>query len=135
MTSNNTICVDLNGTLDLYQGWRGPSYWYRPRPGAGRFLAALKSRGFSVVIFTTREVPGVWAWLKRYRLARYVDDVTNLKIPAFAYVDDRAIPFRGNYDAVLRELEHFHPYWEELAASSPGEAASSDRAAPSRGTE
>lgn len=120
MTSN-TVCVDLNGTLDLYQGWRGPNYWYRPRPGAGRFLAALKARNYNVVIFTTRDAAGVWAWLKRYRLARYVDDVTNLKIPAIAYVDDRAIPFRGDYDEVLRELENFHPYWGTSGAAADEE--------------
>ncbi len=64
-----------------------------------------------MVIFTTREVDGVWAWLRKNNLDGLVDDVTNVKIPAFAYVDDRAICFRGNYSRALRQIELFHPYW------------------------
>lgn len=127
-----TICVDLNGTLDTYTGWRGPHVWFPPRPGAARFLAALRDRGFRVVILTTRDVTGTWAWLHQHGLAPLVDDVTNQKIPAIAYVDDRAVRFTGDYDAVLRALEHFHPYWEPApaAAADPPTDAPDGAASP-----
>lgn len=33
--------------------------------------------------------------------------VTNRKVPAVAYIDDRAIQFNGNY----KKLKNFKPYW------------------------
>ncbi|MGH2460097.1 MAG: hypothetical protein ACRDIY_14675 [Chloroflexota bacterium] len=69
------------------------------------------------MIFTTREPTGVWAWLEKHGMAQFVDDVSNVKIPAFAYVDDRAIRFRGNYRRVFREIERFHPYWDHYVSS------------------
>lgn len=82
-----------------------------------------------MVIFTTREPSGVWAWLEKHGLAELVDDVSNLKIPAFAYVDDRAIRFRGNYRRTLREIQRFHPYWKRHVSSRDN----SDDARPSLG--
>ena len=49
-----TICVDLNGVLDIYTGWKHEKHWDPPRPGAGEFLRDLNERGFRVVVFTTR---------------------------------------------------------------------------------
>lgn len=109
--AKNTICVDFDGTLNTYDGWRGPDSWCPPRPGAIEFLKSLKNRGYSVVIFTTRPADGVWSWLRQYQAEGYVDDVTSTKIPAFVYVDDRSLTFRGDYADMLREIEDFHPYW------------------------
>ena len=58
------VCVDLNGILDSYAGWKHPEHWDPPRPGARDFLAALASHGFDVVIFTTRHPAGVRSWRK-----------------------------------------------------------------------
>ena|SRR5579871_1432217 len=44
-----TVCVDYNGVLDTYTGWRGPDYFYPPRKGAREFLQALNERGFRLV--------------------------------------------------------------------------------------
>ncbi len=115
--SEKTICVDLNGTLDTYTGWRGADYWYPPRSGADRFLRELRQRGYEVVVFTTRDPAAVWEWLRQYGLAQHVSDVTNVKVRAIAYVDDRAIPFRGDYDETLREIEAFRPYWQKHRAA------------------
>jgi hypothetical protein len=37
---------------------------------------------------------GIWNWLAKYGLRQLVDDVTHLKPPAVAYVDDRAVACR-----------------------------------------
>jgi hypothetical protein len=115
---SKTVCVDLNGTLDTYTGWRGPDYWYPPRPGVDRFLGELHARGYRVVVLTTRETNGVWNWLRQHGLDQHVDEVTNKKVRAVAYVDDRAITFRGDYDATLRILDSFRPYWQDDGGSS-----------------
>ena len=106
-----TVCVDWNGVLDTYGGYRGPEHFDPPRPGADAFLARLKEMGFRVVILSARDPADVWAWLRRHGLDAHVDDVTDRKVPAFAYVDDRAVPFRGDYEEVLDALTRFRPHW------------------------
>jgi phosphoglycolate phosphatase-like HAD superfamily hydrolase len=106
------VCVDLNGVLDAYRGWQGADHWDDPAPGARAFLEALRSRGCRVVVFTTRHHEGVWEWLRRHELAALVADVTDRKPPADVFVDDRAICFRGDFDAALQQIETFKPHWE-----------------------
>ncbi|HUX86127.1 MAG TPA: HAD family hydrolase [Chloroflexota bacterium] len=108
-----TVCVDFDGTLNTYSGWRGPDYLYPPRTGAKEFLVELKARGFRVIIFTTRAHDGVWSWLRQYGMEQNVDEVTDVKPPAFVYVDDRGMTFRGNYQQTLKDIETFEPYWKK----------------------
>ncbi len=118
-----TICVDWNGVLDTYAGWRGPEHRDPPRPGARDFLAALHARGFEVVVLSSREPAVVQAWLAEHGLADLVGRVTNAKVPATAYVDDRAIRFAGDFAATLRELDAFRTFWEQEEAAEREEAA------------
>lgn len=110
-----TICVDLNGVLDTYTGWRGEEHWDPPRSGAAEFLQSLRQRGLEVVILTSRPPEAAWDWLRRHGLDALVDDVTNVKVPAVAYVDDRAITFRGDFAATLSDLDAFRVHWEDEA--------------------
>jgi len=107
-----TICIDLNGVLDMYSGWKGEGHMDPPRPGADRFLAEL-AKDYRVVILTTQQVERVWAWLQDYGLDRWVDEVTDRKPPALVYVDDRAVCFRGDFNETLREIRRFRPHWKE----------------------
>lgn len=121
MDSRPTVCVDLNGVLDTYSGWQGYVSWHPPRPGAADFLRELRGRGFRVVVLTARERAEAEGWLRENRLRELVDEVTNTKPPALAYVDDRAVCFRGEFADTLRELGEFRPHWKEPAAGTPGE--------------
>jgi hypothetical protein len=116
MAARGLVCVDLNGVLDAYTGWRGPDHFDRPRPGARAFLDALRARGFDVVVFTTRHPDGVWAWLREHGLADGVADVTDRKPAAHVFIDDRAICFRGDFDSTLTEVDRFAAHWEDAAA-------------------
>ncbi len=106
-------CVDLNGVLDAYTGWRGADHFDPPRDGARTFLQQLNDRGFRVVVFTTRWADDVWAWLRAHGLDTLVDDVTDRKPAAHVFVDDRAVCFRGDFDATLREIDAFAAHWEK----------------------
>lgn len=112
-------CVDLNGVLDSYTGWKGDKHFDPPRPGAREFLQALRSRGYQVVIFTTRYEQDVWAWARAHALHALIDRVTDRKPAAHVFVDDRAVCFRGDFDATLREIDAFAAHWE----LEPGPAA------------
>lgn len=106
-----TVCVDFNGVIDTYTGWRNGEM-YPPREGAADFLFRLMQAGYRVVILTTIEPQKVWDWLDYYEIGGMADEVTNVKPPAVAYVDDRAICFRGDFEATLAEVLSFKAHWE-----------------------
>ena len=106
------VCVDLNGVLDSYTGWKDPDHWDPPRPGAGEFLRSLTERGYDVVVFTTRHHVQARRWLREHGLLMYVSAVTRRKPAAHVFVDDRAVCFRGDFDETLRSVECFRAHWE-----------------------
>ena len=113
------VCVDLNGVLDAYTGWRGPDHWDDPRPGAEDFLRSLCEQGFRVVVFTTRWADDARSWLETHGLAAWVAEVTDRKPAAHVFVDDRAVCFRGDFVATLEEVVRFRAHWEEESATAP----------------
>jgi hypothetical protein len=109
------VCVDFNGVLDSYTGWRGPDHFDPPRPGAREFLASLRQRGFDVVVFTTRYPDDVWRWLREYQLDALVTEVTDRKPAAHVFIDDRAVCFRGDFEETLRQVDAFTAHWESAS--------------------
>ena len=106
------VCVDLDGVLNLFDTWRAPEYFHPPRPGAREFLIRLNEAGFRVCVFTCRWFEWARKWLDENGLGQYVDSVTNQKVPAVAYLDDRAVCFRGNFEDAYCEIVAFRPFWE-----------------------
>src|ERR671912_739028 len=106
------VCVDLNGVLDRYRGWKDPAHWDPPRRGAAGFLARLASE-FQVIVFTTRYAPDARRWLRQHGLLRHVTDVTDRKPAAHVFVDDRAVCFRGDFSSTLEEIDMFTAHWGE----------------------
>ena len=98
-----TICVDLDGVLATYNGWKGVDHIGEPLPGAVEFTRKL-SEFADVVIFTTRCNPEinkpevahllvnrVRKWLDKHGFT-YADIYASQGKPiASAFIDDRAI--------------------------------------------
>lgn len=107
------ICVDLDGVLNLFDGWKSADYFHPPRPGSAEFLEQLSRLGYQVVIFTTRWAPHVEDWLREYGLLRHVTAVTDKKPPAHVFIDDRAICFQGDFARALEQVARFRPHWDQ----------------------
>ena len=99
----HTICIDLDNTLcrsvpDQYES-------AQPMPGALEALRQLKQDGWFVVICTARHF-NHWAttrdWLDRHGFE--YDQIVYGKPPARFYIDDRAIPFGGDWSEVRERL-------------------------------
>ena len=118
MSHKPTVCVDLDGTILEFDEWRGEQHFGKPITGARAVLNELKHLGWRVIIYTTRgnEI------LVRNALDRYgvpYDYInrnpdqpagTNEGKPiADAYVDDRAVAFRGNWRKTLEEIQSLDP--------------------------
>ena len=106
-----TVCVDFDGVMNEYKGF-DENTLYSPKPFLKEFLEKLDDE-YDVVILTSRETEKVEAWLYQHGLENIPTAVTNVKVPAIAYIDDRAIQFKGNYNQTLKELENFKPYWQD----------------------
>ena len=97
------ICVDFDGVLNVYTHY-DPNNLCKMREGCPQFLEQL-SKKYRITILTSREPNTVKEWLEEHNLSNFVKQVTNIKIPAVYYIDDRAIPFEGDYDKVLRSID------------------------------
>lgn len=105
-----TVAVDFDGVIHAYsQGWKDGSCYDVPMLGAEYGLKALLDR-YSVFILSTRNSAQIVAWFAKCMPAISVcaipDDlvfwnssavigVTNRKLPARVYIDDRAYQFRS----------------------------------------
>ena len=106
-----TVCLDFDGVVHSYRsGWRGPeSIPDLPIHGTREAIARLREH-FRVVIYSGRcRTEGgrkaIANWLAQHGIE--VDEVCEHKPPALVYVDDRAIPFRGDWEQVLIDIHQF----------------------------
>lgn len=101
----NTIAIDFDGVIHRYsQGWQGMGNAYDPpMTGTESALQRLKDAGHRLVIFSSREVSVIYDWLRKYKLDGYFDDVTNTKVPAKIYIDDRAYHFE-NWEKTMEDI-------------------------------
>jgi phosphoglycolate phosphatase-like HAD superfamily hydrolase len=86
------LLVDFDGVIHRYgKGWHDGTAYDEPMPGARKALEQLNFHGYEIVIFSTRDAEQIQEWLTRYNFQSY--RVTNVKEPALAIIDDRAIQF------------------------------------------
>lgn len=117
MKYRKLICLDFDGVLHNYQsGWRGADVICDgPVPGAQAFVQRLLLAGFDVAIFSSRSnqeggVGAMMAWCRKYGFPEGVTFPTE-KPPAHVHIDDRAIQFTGDFDAISTSaLEGFKPW-------------------------
>lgn len=134
---SRTIAVDFDGVISTYEnGWMGPVPTDPPVIGARAGLAALKAMGYGVVVFSCRALThegrdGIKRWLRDWDIE--VDEVTGIKPHASLYLDDRAMRFDGDWEAVVRALLTGVPRpWN--AALQPPERPITEVAGPTCGT-
>jgi len=112
--------IDLDRTIHKYsKSWQDGSVYDDPVPGAKQVIDWLKSKGYEIVIFTTRasaenakehgqdvneQIQGVENWLSNNDIP--YDRVTAEKLNADFYIDDKAIHIKdGNWLEVLKEIK------------------------------
>lgn len=120
--ADKVVCVDFDGVI---RPWGPLMEDTPPFEGASETLQLLNEAGYKIVIFTSRlsetwlisafgfkntkekyleQLEYLSSYLDKYNIPRW--DITCEKIPAIAYIDDRAIEFRDNWsDLGLRVLK------------------------------
>lgn len=83
------------------------------KEGAKDFLQELyESEKYELILFTTRNLLMVSRWLTENKIDKYFKNITNIKIPAYMYIDDRAIQFNGDFAKLSGDIKEFQVYWK-----------------------
>lgn len=128
-----SVCVDLDGVIAHYEGWKGVKTIGDPIPGAREFLQRL-IQNYNVVIHTTRANPVInkeellkyaekyglglsslqcarmilTRWFRKHNMPYSSIWTGHGKPKAMAYIDDRALGCTSNdpdYFVIVRLLE------------------------------
>ena len=106
-----TVCIDLDGTLAEYHGWKGWEHIGKPITEAVELVRMLHDDGVRIIVFTCRmnktmnKISGIdtvkmedqiLMWLIDQELSFCEVSSDEGKPFAHAYVDDRAVPFPLN---------------------------------------
>lgn len=111
-----TVAIDFDATI---VPWDDLFSYPQPLPGAAEAIRSLKAAGYRIVVLTSR-LSSTWckaedesplahrqyieALLKTWDIP--FDEITGDKVPAIAYIDDRAVEFTGDWSAVVRRFLH-----------------------------
>lgn len=107
-----TICVDFDGCLAQYHGWRGHEAEPEPPVDGARAWVEWALKRYAVVVHTAREnLEPVRAWLVKHGFPPL--PVLREKPPAILYVDDNACRFAGDWSEVTPWLEARPWWWRE----------------------
>jgi hypothetical protein len=104
---NKTAAIDFDGVIHRYvTPFEDPSIIPdRPVCGAFKLLWELKCAGWTIVIVSSRARQrrgrrAIREWIKKYGGPEYllwIDKITDRKVPAMFYLDDRAVRFDGKF--------------------------------------
>jgi hypothetical protein len=126
-----TIAIDFDGVIHRYsKGWHDGTIYDEPVRGALEYIKSLMDQGYCVYVLSTRNPRQIKRWLDHYtwkwdsfskddQLAfygykpeivpfwkniwdkPYALGITNRKLPAMAYIDDKAVRFEGRWDNLI----------------------------------
>ena len=116
-----TICIDIDGTICRYDGWRGHDHFGIVLPGAREAIKKLHEDGWYIIIFSTRSKrDSIKKFLENEKI--YFDSINENpyqpdnalggKPIADVYLDDKAVTFKGDWATAYEEIINFQP-WEK----------------------
>lgn len=113
---HKVICMDLDGVLAQYNGWKGMATIGKPIPGAYDFCKQMIKDGWRIIVHTCRPGQYVESWLREWEFPEEIEVESNMndgawKPIAAIYIDDRGIRFKGNFKMLIEEIKIFKPWW------------------------
>ena len=127
-----TISIDFDGVIHQYsQGYQDGSIYDPPIKGAARFLHdCMFVKNWSVFILSTRDPEQIKEWMESilfqgkelpFQITILPTDqkfwnekknigVTNRKLAAHVYIDDRGFRFEGHFEGMIEQLEIFQTW-------------------------
>jgi len=133
MSKGKVAAIDFDGVIHQYSnGWQKGIIYDEVVPGAKEGVTALKDAGYHIMIYTTRTNPQfrkkgepeqydqLVQYLEKHQIPYDRIYVGSGKPMADVYLDDRAIPFTGNWEQSVKDVRNFKP-WNRPDAKSSAE--------------
>jgi hypothetical protein len=121
-TGERAIAIDFDGVINSYKsGWKGPTETDEPVLSAAESVNGLWNRGYKLIIFSTRAntpegITTIREYLRKHTENNELADsieITDRKPIADVYIDDRAIPFNGDWEETIGQIEGFKPWMDK----------------------
>lgn len=118
-----TICIDIDGTISHFIEWQGPTVFGEVISGAAENIQRLRNAGYFIIIFTTRADKDIIAeFLSRNSIPfdainenpSQPENAIGGKPIADVYLDDRNVPFDGDWDKAYQNILAFQPWEQQL---------------------
>lgn len=119
-----TISIDFDGVIHQYsQGYKDGEIYDTLVPGAKEFLIKAHERGYPIFIMSTRNPVQIYAWIQQqipeltfgiftgygnFYNDKKIIGITNRKLAAHIYIDDRGYKFEGYFP----DVDKFETYQE-----------------------
>ncbi len=104
-TDRPVVVLDFDGFLHSYvSGWTGPEPLDPPVEGSQHLVNWLIQNGYEPVVVSTRAISGrgrieIEHWLRKHGFPRL--RVTDEKVQAILYADDRGFRFDGTFRPLI----------------------------------
>ena len=118
---SHTYAFDFDGVITQYDGFRGVEYTGEPNASVVEAIRALKRLGHKIIVHSTRGDASLRAYCTEHDIPfDYINcnperESENPGKPiAYAYIDDRAVCYRGqSAEQLVEELTSFRVYWQK----------------------
>lgn len=129
-----TISIDFDGVIHRYSnGYQDGAIYDPPIKGAAEFIYdCLMVKGWPVFILSTRDTKQIKEWIvnvlfegkelpfsveilpsyQKFWNKKKALGITNKKLAAHIYIDDRGFKFEGSFDGLIDQLEGFKT-WQQ----------------------
>ena len=107
-----TILIDLDGVLNIYDGKYDETYISPIQEGAYEFVKEL-AQDYKIIVFSARNSLAVSKWIIKNGLDKFIENVTNIKEPAYLIIDDRCINFNGDYKKLRDKIKNFEVWYKK----------------------
>jgi capsule polysaccharide export protein KpsC/LpsZ len=115
------IAFDFDGVIASYHGYVAKNDVQEPIAEVVKAIKLLKERNFKILIHSTRGDEFLKKYCEQFSIPfDYInhrpdrEGENSGKPIAFAYVDDRAICYKGeNAETLVSGIVNFKPYWQK----------------------
>ena len=115
------VGIDFDGVIHkCSKGFYDGTVYDDPIEGSLEALRKLSEK-YTIIVYSAKAKPDrplidgktgtelIWEWLRKFKMDKYIKEVTSEKPRAVFYIDDKAVRFEGSWEKAFSDLSN-HGY-------------------------